>query len=138
MDSARILAMLAAVLFLVSLALPAIQGSGFPALDGFAVLRQGASGWRNGVFAWYANPALIASLAATFLGRYRIAVGLASLAMLLALSSFVAGPTAELTGRSVPPFRYGIGFYVWLVAFAVAIAAPLGKIYKESRSTGPA
>jgi len=132
MTAARWLVLAAAVGFVASLFLPAIEGSGFPAFSGFDVLRQGASGWRSGVFAWYANPLLVIALAASF-GRYfRFALGAAVLATVLALSSYTAGAAAELAGRSVPPFHYAAGFYVWLAGFLLAIASAVVGIYKVS------
>jgi hypothetical protein len=120
------------VLWFVSLALPAIVGSGFPAFSGLDVLRQGAGAFRDGVVAWYANPALLVAFAACWLRWYRTAASIALVGLLLAVSSFGAGPMAEASGRSVPAFSYGAGFYVWLVAFVCGLAAPLAGIYKES------
>jgi len=120
-------------LFLASLFLPAIVGSGFPALSGMDVLRQGASGWRDGVVAWYANPVLALALACSWARCYRAALVAAALGLALAVSSFTAGMAAESAGRSVPAFAFGAGFYLWLGAFVAAAAAPLAGIYKVSR-----
>jgi hypothetical protein len=113
----------AAALYVTSLWLPAIAGSGFPAQTGLDVLRQGASAFRDGVVAWYANPLFWLALVLGWLGLRRGALACAALGLLLALSSFSAGLAAESAGRSVPPFSYGIGFYVWLGAFVLALIA---------------
>ena len=129
MRFARRLVLASAGLWLISLALPAIDGPGFPALTGFDVLRQGAGAWRDGVVAWYANPALAGSLALTWLGRFRPGLAFAALSLALAVSSYWAGSAAESAGRSVPAFGYSIGFQVWLAAIAVALLAAGTGLY---------
>ena len=124
----------AAVLFGISLLLPAIDGPGFPALSGLDVLRQGASGWSSGVVAWYANPLFVVVLLALWFARFRLALMLGLVASLLAVSSFTAGFAAEATGRSVPAFSYQIGFWLWLLAFDTAVLAALFGIYKVSNA----
>jgi hypothetical protein len=111
----------AAVLYVASLWLPAIEGPGFPAQSGLDVLRQGATAWRELVFAWYANPALWLALVLGWIARRRAALACAALGLALALSSLTAGFAAELAGRSVPAFGFGVGFYVWLGAFVLAL-----------------
>jgi hypothetical protein len=122
------------VLFYVaSLLLPAIEGSGFPTLSGLDVLWQGASGWRDGVVGWYANPVLALAFASCWIRHYRLALVAAAVGLLLAVSSFSAGAMAESAGRSVPAFEFAIGFYLWLAAFLAGVVAPLIGIYKVSR-----
>ncbi len=111
----------AAALYVASLWLPAIEGSGFPAQTGLDVLRQGASAFRDGVVAWYANHCLWLALVLGWFGARRTALACALLGLALALSSVSAGRAAESAGRSVPPFSYGAGFYVWLGAFVLAL-----------------
>lgn len=111
----------AALLYVTSLGLPAIQGPGFPAQTGLDVLRQGAPAWRELVVAWYANPALWLALVLGWVPLRRAALVCAALGLALALSSFSAGLAAELAGRSVPAFGFGAGFYVWLGAFVLAL-----------------
>lgn len=118
--------------FILSLWLPAIDGAGFPAFSGLDVLRQGASGWRDGVVAWYANPVLIVALLACWFRQFRFALIAAIAGTLLGLSSFTAEWAAETAGRSVPTFHFGIGFYLWLLAFGLVILAAVIGIYKES------
>lgn len=131
-------AMLAAIgLYALSLPLPAIQGTGFPAQSGFDVLMQGAGAWRDGVFAWYANPLLGMALVLGLAGRFRSALALAVVGLMFGLSSFAAGPVAERAGRSIPPFGFGPGFYVWLGAFLLVIVAAAVGIYKVSRGPLP-
>jgi hypothetical protein len=128
----RWLVLLGALLFVVSLFMPAIEGSGVPTQSGMDVLRQGAGGWRDGVIAWYANPVLGLTLVLGWTRRYRLALGAAALGLLLAISSFTAASVAESAGRSVPAFGFAVGFYLWLLAFIAAAAAPLTEIYKVS------
>ena len=141
MSTERWLLLAAIALFGLSLPLPAIEGAAFPAQSGFDVLRQGAGAWRDGVLAWYANPAFGLALLLCRFDRFRTALGFALLALLLGVSSFAAGAMATSFGRSVPPFSFGIGFYVWLGAICLAVVAALAGIYKvylrPGRRTAP-
>ena len=132
MSAERWLVVVALLLFGLSLALPAITGSGFPSQTGMDVLKQGASGWRDGVLAWYANPVLGLALVLSWTGRSRAALGCGVLSLLLGLSSYFAGAIATGLGRNIPPFSFGAGFYVWLLALAVACLAAGTGIYKVS------
>jgi len=126
----RWLALLALVLLAFSLVLPAVRGSGFPVQTGLDVLRQGAGLWRNGVLSWYANPALVVGVVLVLAGFGRSALAVTALALLLALSSFGAAGALEQAGRSVPPFNFAAGFYVWILAMVVGVAAAAIQIYK--------
>jgi len=130
--AARWLILAGLVLFTASLLLPAVDGAGFPAQSGLDMLQRGAGAWRDQVYAWYANPALGVSLLACWFSRFRTALVMAALAMLLALSSFTAATMAENAGRSVPEFSFAIGFYVWLGAILFAVLAAASGIYKVS------
>jgi hypothetical protein len=94
------------------------------------MLQQGASGWRDGVVAWYANPAMWLTLLFVLIGRFRVAAVLATVGFVLALSSYSAATVAEAGGRSVPPFGFAIGFYLWLGAFVVVSAAAAFGIFR--------
>jgi hypothetical protein len=136
MPADRWLILGAVLLYLLSLFLPAIDGTGFPALSGLDVLRQGAGAWRNGVFAWYANPLMAVTLITCWLRHYRLGLAFAVAALLLGLSSFSAGWAAETSGRSVPAFGFAAGFYVWLGAFVVAIAAAVIGYIRSRNALG--
>lgn len=130
----------ALLLFVAALPLPAIDGAGFPAFSGLDVLEQGASAWRDGVIAWYANPVFFLAWIIGIVRRYKLALGFATGGLLLALSSFTAGTMAESAGRSIPAFGFAAGFYLWLLAFiALILASGVGiyrlQIYKESGSS---
>lgn len=120
------------LLYGLSLLLPAVEGSGFPAQRGLDILRRGAAVWRDGVVAWYANPTIWLALVLIWLGRFRAGLGAAAVGLVLALSSFSAASMAERAGRSVPGFSFAIGFYVWLAVFVAAIVAATVGIYKVS------
>ena len=115
----------AVLLYALSLAMPAIDGSGFPAFTGLDVLRQGAAAWREGVVAWYANPLFVVVIVTCWLRRFGIALVAVTLGSLLALSSFSAEWAVESSGRSVPAFTFAAGFYVWLSAYVLAAAGAL-------------
>ena len=136
MSSDRWLVAGAALLYALSLAMPAIEGSGFPALSGLDVLRQGAGAWRNGVVAWYANPLLIAAIAACWFRLHRLALVAAGLGLLLAVSSFSAEWAAGISGRNVPAFSFAAGFYLWIAAYLVAAAGGLLGYIRSDASAG--
>lgn len=130
----RWLALAGLLLFVLSLLMPAIDGSGFPAFSGWDVLEQGASAWRQGVVAWYANPVFLAALVLCWVQRFKIAIVGGSVGLLLALSSFSAGMMAENAGQAVPAFSFAIGFYFWLFSFVVVILAAIAGVYREAGS----
>jgi hypothetical protein len=136
MSADRWLVFGAALLYLSSLAMPAIVGSGFPALSGLDVLRQGAGAWRDGVVAWYANPVLVAALITCWLRYYRVALAISVLGLILALSSFSAEWAAQSGGRSVPAFRLAGGFYCWLAAFGVSLAGAVVGYIRSGSAAG--
>ena len=123
----------ALLLWCVSLALPAVDISFGPAASGFDVLQQGAGGWRDGVFAWYANPLFLLAAGLVWFEFPRFATAAAVVALALGLSSFAAESTAANAGRTVPPFSFGLGFYLWLVALAIGVTAAAIGLYKESK-----
>lgn len=99
-----------------ALALPALQpGEGAP-LSGWTLL---TNGWRAadaGIWAWFANPLFFCSIAFLLAGRDRVARVLAAPALLLGLSSLVAGPLAARAGYSVPILSFRAGFWLWLMS----------------------
>lgn len=121
----RLLLVAAGCLWLISLVLPAVEPGFGTAFSGFDLLARGWSGWRDLVLAWFANPALALAAAALWRDQKRTALALALLAAGLALSSFLAADLAGAAGRSVPPFRFAAGFYVWLAAHGLVLAAAL-------------
>lgn len=119
-------------LFLISLALPALVSESFPAQSGLDLLRQRAEFARNDIYAWYANPVLSLALILAWLRYYRSGLVAAALGMLLALSIFTAPAALAEAGRSLPEFRYGTGFYVWLGAFVCALAAGISGLLQKN------
>jgi hypothetical protein len=107
-----------ALVWIVSLLLPAVRLSGGPALDGFDVLRDGWQAQRAGVYGWYANPAFLAALIASAAGWRRTAAAIAGVGLVLALSSFAADGTIRDAGLAAPASTFAIGFYSWLAAHA--------------------
>jgi hypothetical protein len=135
MQRERWLVLAGLLLFLLSLMLPALVSESFPAQSGFDLFRQRGEFTRNGIFAWYANPVLGVALVLCWLGRFRLGLGAGLLGGALALSIFLAPATLESAGRSLPDFRFGAGFYVWLGAFICVIsAAAAGLICPQSRA----
>jgi len=104
------------VVWLASLALPALRIAGAPEMSGFDVLRQGWQGARAGVFSWYANPLWLFALLASLFGYFRTAGVLSGFAIVLALTSFAAQGLAANSGTAVPELSLAFGFYLWLAA----------------------
>ena len=119
----------AVVLWIGSLPLDAIGARGGPTLDGFEVLIRGWTAWRDGVFAWYANPALGIAVVTGLFGWYRVAVVSAILGLVLAASTPLAPLIVESQGRSVPELSYLPGFYCWMTAHvAVLVGGIIGRV----------
>lgn len=110
-----------ALVWMLSLALPAIEVSGGPTLSGFELLLRGWEGASRGVFAWFANPLFIGALALTLARRDGAAGVVSTLALALGLTSFA---TEAVIGRvqPVPELTLLAGFYVWLAALAALCA----------------
>ncbi|HEU4619167.1 MAG TPA: hypothetical protein VFV10_14100 [Gammaproteobacteria bacterium] len=109
-----------ALLWGVSLALPAVRVRGGPVFDGADLLLRGWQGAARGILAWYANPLFAAALALAALRRDVAAAVLSLLALALALTSFALEPLLELGMASVPDIGFLPGLYVWLSALAAA------------------
>lgn len=137
---------IAAVAWLWSLWLPALQLGGGIEVHGWEVLR---AGWRAGAAAlpsWYANPLFLITIAAAFAGRKRIAAGLATATFVLALSSLGAKTTLGLRGYDVENLVLLSGYFVWLISItglflwaarhvaARVFARPFGTGARSARS----
>lgn len=110
--------------FAVSLLLPSLVergGSG----PGFIVLMVGWLGPLVGIYAWYANPLLYLSL--------RLSRSRRGAARVVAIGGFCLALTA-LTVKKIPYddgyhdlIGFGIGYYLWLACFPLAIVSTLGN-----------
>lgn len=138
-DRARSLLPLAAfaLLWTVSLALPALEARNGPMLDGADLLLRGWQGVSRGIVAWYANPLFIAALAASALGRRVAAAVLALLALALALTSFALEPVLRMSMNRVPEFTLLGGVYVWLAALLGLAFFTCATAYREHSRHGP-
>lgn len=132
MRSERWLVLVGLGLFALCLFLPSLRSPSFPTQSGLDLFHRGPGLWRDGIVAWYANPVLLLTLLLTWFGRYRAGAVSAATGLLLALSTLTGKAAIEASGRTVPDFSYAIGFYVWLLAFAVAVTAAGVGIYKVS------
>ena len=117
----RLLLVVCLLLWSASLMAPAVQVTGGPSLRGIDLLQQGFSGWRHGVYAWYANPLLFIAVIFCWFRYDRWALAAGTLGMLLALTSFWAAETARLAGTTVPDFAYQWGFYLWIGAQVIVL-----------------
>ena len=105
-----------AVPWLTSLFLPAVRVVGGPPIKGLELLLRGWQAAGSGVFAWYANPLFVLAMALAVAGWYAVAGSFASIALLLALTSFAAADVARAAGAPVPQLYFEPGFYLWLFA----------------------
>lgn len=112
---------LATVLWLSSLVMPAVEVSGGPVFSGYDVLIQGWSAWRNGVFAWFANPLLVICVLAAWRNYGGFSLFCALCGAILAVSSFWSAEIAEAGGMAVPELSFRIGFYCWIAAHLAAL-----------------
>ena len=104
------------VLWVVSLALPAVRAGAAPALTGLDVLLRGWRAFEFGVYAWFANPAFLTAVVLGGMRRYAAASVLAGVGCVLALTSFAAGGIAASAGTPVPEPAMLAGFYGWLAS----------------------
>lgn len=105
-----------AVPWFASLFLPALRIVGGPTIFGLELLTRGWQAAGSGVFAWFANPLFVAAMALGAAGAYAVAGSVASVGLLLALSSFGAADAARQAGAAVPEMYFQSGFYLWLSA----------------------
>lgn len=105
-----------AILWAVSLALPAIDPGNGPRFGGYEVLLQGWRAAARGVYSWYANPLFFVALIALLLNRLVLAAAVAGGASALALTSFAAARLARDGGLESVNLSFGPGFYLWLTA----------------------
>jgi hypothetical protein len=124
-----------AISWTVSLALPAVDAAG-STLTGFEVLLQGWRGVRAAVPAWLANPLFLIALVLSARRRAAAAALVASLAVALSLTSFVAREIAAASGVAVPPVRLHAGFYVWLGAQLALVAVALAARRRRRAGSG--
>ena len=97
-----------------ALALPALQLGDHTPLTGWTLLINGWRATRAGVWAWYANPLFFSAVVLLLLRRERTAGVLATLALLLGISSLATGPLAARSGYFLSALSFGPGFYLWL------------------------
>ncbi len=127
-------------LFVVACALPvlAFESGNEPHWFGAQILLMGLMGIFIGQFAWFANPLLWLAWLACLLRWWIASAIIAMLGLVVALSSFL------IVGASIPMDEAAVrketvsflhaGFYVWLLAFLVAVAAPIAlRIYSSVR-----
>lgn len=106
-----------ALVWLLSLALPAVDVRGGPTFSGLDLLLRGWEGASRGVFAWFANPLFIVGLVLALARRERAGLVVSALALVLGLSSFAAEAVLRRV-QPVPDLTLLAGFYVWLAALA--------------------
>lgn len=129
------------LLFLVSLALPALQfttTSGRDTMPGLAVLIFGGFDVFDGVVGWLANPLL--ALAWLMLAlRKRVPAALLSVASLgFAISSvqlFTTGVMKDEGGARHPLEAFGSGYYLWCAAIAATLVGALVSKEKPAVTT---
>jgi hypothetical protein len=126
-----------ALLWAVSLALPALAVRGGPVLDGADLLLRGWRGLSRGVVAWYANPLFFGALVLGVLRRDGACAVLALLAVALGLTSFGLESMLGLQMTSVPDVVFSPGVYVWLAALIAlalwsSLAAYRGRCRRRS------
>jgi hypothetical protein len=121
-------AALAAALWVISLAMPAVAIKGGPVLRGSDLLLRGWEALASGVYAWLANPLFAIAVIFCVGGAPRIARALVLLALVLAVTSFHAAAVLERTGTTLPDFTFASGLYVWLASFVVLLLACLAYL----------
>ena len=130
-----------AVLFTVSLVLPAVRFTTTHGAETMPVVGMWVFGWFDlfaGVWCWLANPLLALAWLLLVLKKRVAAVALSSASLALAVSSvqlFGVGVMKDESGARYPVERLGPGFYVWCVAIGVAPAGALLSREKPAVTT---
>jgi hypothetical protein len=126
-----------ALLWCVSLALPALVVRDGPMLDGTDLFLRGWRGVSHGIVAWYANPLFFCALVLAVLRRDGACTVAALLALVLALTSFALEPLLGLHMKSVPDVVFSSGMYVWLGALLALAAWSLLTVYRGHSRQDP-
>ncbi len=113
---------LAALLWVISITLPALIFYGGDKAYGFMLLLIGWAGILSGSFAWFANPLFIYCVACAQDGK-KIAYLPALFAVILASTTFLFSESANFNIGSMQLYGYGIGFYLWLTAMCLNLLA---------------
>lgn len=116
---------LAAVLYVVSLNLPALLFAAHEPVSGGSLLAIGWMGFMGGQFAWFANPLWLTAAVFTGTRRYRLAAWFSLAAVLLAQHSFSARHYYFNEAESTPIAGLGTAFWVWVAALSVSAAGNL-------------
>lgn len=126
------------LLYLTSLALPALLFAQHTPLPGYEVLAWGWWGLLTGDPAWYANPAYVVTIVLMGMRRFGASLVAAAFAVLVGGSSFLAKAWWFNEGSGTPIAALGTGFYVWLLALALAALAALyaWKVNKPKPADG--
>lgn len=110
------------VLYVVSLALPALLFERHEALLGLTVLSWGWCGVLMFQFAWFANPAYAFAIV-SYIQRQRARAALAcAVALLLGVTSFQAQEWWFNEGSGTQIVGLGVGFQVWMFSFLCLLA----------------
>jgi hypothetical protein len=124
-------------LFFISLWLPAFTFSPDAHVDpndlpGFLFLMLGWLAILHGVPAWLANPAWLVAVISLFRARFRMSAIYASIAVLVALTSvFVTRVPFNEAGSEAKVAGMGVGYFVWLFAVSIPLAAALYALRKQ-------
>lgn len=127
--------LLIAVLWALSLVLPALTAGGRP-FTGFELLLQGWEGMSRGVYAWLANPLFIVALVCALLARDGLGALFGGIAALLGASSFFVESALDARMSSVPEVELEIGFHLWMLALAALCLRSLTRLLRSKRRAG--
>jgi len=104
-----------------SLSLPALLFENREPLTGFSILAWGWWGFIAGSPAWGANPLYLFALYAQLTGKYKLALELSSVSLLLGSCSFFAKAWWFDEGSATPITKLGTGFYIWILSFFILL-----------------
>ncbi len=137
-----ILAGIAALLFVASLALPvaiARQTHGLTTIMGYELLFIGPFGVLNGQFGWIATPCLLVAIHAASTRRRRLgdrAAALVILVMGLALFDALMWRDYPNDGGPGPLVSHGAGYVLWIAAVVLGAFGLLLTLYRDRRARG--
>jgi hypothetical protein len=109
-------------LFIVSLAMPALEFREHPSVRGLETLLWGWWGVLTGDFPWFANPVYFAGILFACLKQRMVAMICCTLALGLGSLSHLVSEWYFNEAGGTPVERLGAAYYVWMASFAALLA----------------
>ncbi len=125
------LVLISLILYIVSLFMTAAVATNGEIINGLFLLLFGWAGIIAGVIAWYANPLYIISIILLLCKKYKAALILLVISVVIALQSFIGIPMENFYNQGTP----STGFYLWELSFIIVTIHTLKMFLSEKGVT---